>query len=1082
MRARVLVPVVAVFAAGLICSIEAASNSFATATGEGVVTTGDTSFGVKNPTGPVEVTVTPRSGWGLPSGEGSQTVNHQPGTIDVVPLAGKDGEESQPITIGDVYECQHSLTSVSKHWTDSAAIVVATPYILGLYSDPKDGVPVNPSYTYEVRKPTHKVDYIRVPCPNPKCTWGQDGEIEKSDIVTNGVAVIELPVTIKKDGKSFDGLVLPYGQYSVECGVALSNECRQCCGGGSTNTLADIYKVDIVSEPYIGLDRTDEGRKTNIVKKARTIWTGGKPETVTMEWKTESTCQAASSHKEEPFEYRPKDHDTPSPCFMGDYIQCKVDIEQKGAKASSTPSNSFTVVKVDVQIGEDDNEETEETDGYNLYYIPDAKNGEWTEEGTNGLVEVSISCAPDDGAMAEQSVTIDAKDDFLFVKLADDKYEKAKKSYRVKELKDTKFVLHGHAKSDKYLGEEIRVTHPVSGAIDVAKFTVFGRPYLVPDYDRKNGIDDKDIETAKAGETTFRFWINDDNDSGDLCPGSEYNTDYPGLGKANCENKKVDGRRDLLDFTPLWLDIADVFPKGTPPELKGKIKWELKPKCVNVVWTQLTKKRARTYHYGELHAYGKSLNKYAFEAEVVKDQSTELPDDFYKALLEDEEFGMVLIEGAQQFQGDDAVVLEGVGITKEPIKGSLKASISSIKDMYRMISVRPAGKNGEEEVKERDGDPVNRPQQECDGKNIVFVHGYNVNPTEAESNASEVFKRLWQSGSESMFTAITWRGDEQQFNTHVVGTASLNYYINVHNAFEAAPLVAQKCAALPGTKIVIGHSLGNMLVSSAIVDHKLQYAKYFIMDGAVAISAYDSEEYSSDMIDSAWENVNPSYRASRWYELFDETDFRHTLSWKGRFAGIKNVINCYSKTEDVVGDPVEGGRQSVWVMQEWNKGCNLWHVLNFGPHTSVTVEGGWGITTPYCLDPRKYFLGFNEEVKNVTKEVAITRPLFTPFRRETERMHSLQPYFKSEIKDPDGMRSLILGDGIPAESHAVGANLVKCFEKENINMMDYASNTEKWPDDRKDDEKMFWHHSDIKNLAYFYNYKLYDEMVKRIEE
>lgn len=80
------------------------------------------------------------------------------------------------------------------------------------------------------------------------------------------------------------------------------------------------------------------------------------------------------------------------------------------------------------------------------------------------------------------------------------------------------------------------------------------------------------------------------------------------------------------------------------------------------------------------------------------------------------------------------------------------------------------------------------------------------------------------------------------------------------------------------------------------------------------------------------------------------------------------------------------------------------------------------------------------------------------------------------------MRSLILGDGIPAESHAVGANLVKCFEKENINMMDYASNTEKWPDDRKDDEKMFWHHSDIKNLAYFYNYKLYDEMVKRIEE
>ena len=45
--------------------------------------------------------------------------------------------------------------------------------------------------------------------------------------------------------------------------------------------------------------------------------------------------------------------------------------------------------------------------------------------------------------------------------------------------------------------------------------------------------------------------------------------------------------------------------------------------------------------------------------------------------------------------------------------------------------------------------------------------------------------------------------------------------------------------ALPGTKYIAGHSLGNILVSSAIKDAGLSVNAYFMLDAAVAMEAYD---------------------------------------------------------------------------------------------------------------------------------------------------------------------------------------------------------------------------------------------------
>ena len=75
------------------------------------------------------------------------------------------------------------------------------------------------------------------------------------------------------------------------------------------------------------------------------------------------------------------------------------------------------------------------------------------------------------------------------------------------------------------------------------------------------------------------------------------------------------------------------------------------------------------------------------------------------------------------------------------------------------------------------------------------------------------------------------------------------------------------------------------------------------------------------------------------------------------------------------------------------------------------------------------------------------------------------------------LRARFLSDAIPAESHAAGAN---AFDEgvlaDSISLMSLMSNNNKWPDKDKLDN-LVWAHSDFKNLAYFFVFKLFDKFV-----
>jgi hypothetical protein len=344
-----------------------------------------------------------------------------------------------------------------------------------------------------------------------------------------------------------------------------------------------------------------------------------------------------------------------------------------------------------------------------------------------------------------------------------------------------------------------------------------------------------------------------------------------------------------------------------------------------------------------------------------------------------------------------------------------------------------------------------------------------------------MFKRLRLSGMKSMFTAVNWKGDESQFSLMFSDKQiSPDYYVNVKSAFMTAPALVQACRDLPGEKIMLAHSLGNMLVSSAAKDHGLDYSKYYMFNAAVPMEAYDTDADEAAMIDAEWNKVPRQYRAADWSSLFASNDFRSSLSWRGRFAGIANAINCYSPTEDVLANAEAGSLTfsgGVWKIQEFTKGTTVWHELNSLPFLDLNVacEGGWGINTYYSLNPLWYVYqyGFTDKVQSdLTREDAITHPLFTPFRSESDAMHSTNLFTIADATYREQLRSKFLGDAIPATSFATGANFTGGLK--NRNMHDFMA--EGWP--RRKNNKNFWLHSDIKNIAYYFLYPLFDNFIE----
>lgn len=631
----------------------------------------------------------------------------------------------------------------------------------------------------------------------------------------------------------------------------------------------------------------------------------------------------------------------------------------------------------------------------------------------------------------------------------------------------------------------------VAGGL-AATLYVLDDPKVIPDYDRNGKIDSDDEAICDAGQTTFRFWINNDKDMGNV---NESRYDRPG-GGSNGQDGMVNGRGDLLDFTPVLLDVSGVFPPGTPNSIKERISWKLESSVVNAVWTSLSASGAGSFMRTDCGAaFGPDLSQSAHEATVTElAGGVDLPDGFAQRMENDGGKGVVMVEGRSAGNG---LKLKGCFVgdpTTVASEGCLDIVISSVEDMYRYVTLRGAHNNPNFIVH-----IPRRPQNLMDNSkdlDVFFTHGFNVSESDAHAWGAEVFKRLWQSGSNARFWMFTWSGDYNWLGSAFNG---LHYQQDVYQALKtgtALKALVEEAQPDSSKRILMAQSLGNMVACEAL-RQGLAVNKYFMFNAAVASEAIDgtlqnaNASIKAKYVPSDWSDYDSRSWAANWHKWFvgDTTDSRGNMGWPNYFlpalSRAGTVYNYYS-----TGDPVffesDTAPNVITGLFHWPTLSWSWPFMDFNitaeegswqkqeTHKGVepiagTLRGGWGFDC-WCEnvggEPVQMYYTAAQANAMAANGSITNSPVFS---------HGGTPMNNRNASWDDIWLSL--AKYVPAVSSPVGST--PTFDNpDRFNDLNSSTYRDGWGRSHNVYGKS-WLHSDMKDMAYIYVYPLYNDLVHK---
>ena len=599
----------------------------------------------------------------------------------------------------------------------------------------------------------------------------------------------------------------------------------------------------------------------------------------------------------------------------------------------------------------------------------------------------------------------------------------------------------------------------------------------------------------------FRFWVADDNNSGDYggngIPGQigiEADGQCYSYFQGAPPYYQVLGRRHLEDFFPVYLNIGSLFQSNafsagiSPADTNYQFVLSQADGALRIAYTGLTPTNYMNYLL-DTNESGSLVNT---TLTTITANGVALPTSFVNGIATASQ-GIILAEAwTPTTQPLVLTIYHGTNLIGQT---SLYLSISGITNMFRSKTIVLSPQLGTNADRLTDASVPNEP--DTTENNFVFVHGYNVNPTQAVGWDADIYKRMYWSGSHAKFYGVTWEAADSQ----VDGQVTLNLQTNIVNAFNTAPLLNSFLNSLSGTNVVAAHSLGNMLVLSTLNDCTNQSIKtYFMIDAAVAIEAIDSTAASNpDMYPSAWTNYSSKLWASKWFNLWPTNDARSTLTWSNRLANLQNanVYNFYSSGEEVLRDyptdpPVvlstilvdeavyaaEGETgEYAWAWQEKNKGLMGANDLLSSDH------GGWLFNNAYTsLTVAEANALPNSELQtNAFFYFSAIPGSLVPFNSDL----ALETSSGSSYAQAN--RNRILSDAIPCLTLPVGANSVNRLApigQTNRNFDMQLSYENSWPADRGPAHYPVgttavgeWHHSDVRAVAYTFTCPLFNQIV-----
>ena len=635
---------------------------------------------------------------------------------------------------------------------------------------------------------------------------------------------------------------------------------------------------------------------------------------------------------------------------------------------------------------------------------------------------------------------------------------------------------------------------------------------ITPDTNRDGKIDLADRGKVTPGKP-WRFWTNDDNDSG--ATGGDDIPLNPGSEDTNGSDHRVNGVRDLVDFFPLDLDLKTalkIFPEGRYRYRLTHSAPQSAP-CFRIV-------QAASLNPADADAYLRNLDTAAsvsgLDSLPIHSTGRSLSTTFLRSLEQGN--GLLLVEAVRPTT--DPIKLQIVRSSDEVVMGEtgFSVSITPALDMVRWKYVLPGA--ADITAGQMPANPPNWPDADRNGKHFVFVHGYNVSDGQSKGWGTEAFKRLFWSGSNARFTAFAWKGSQSQFTVPVLGSITPNYQVNLLHSFRTAKSFKQFLDLLDGEKTVAAHSMGNIVVGSAMHDWGARPKNYIMLNAAAAKECYDASEAGDAAQDALMENFEwrgypKQLRASEWHNLpspsvWPADDKRRTLTWRNRLSGVinnggqTNVYNFYSSGEEVLNNPTltdPGTNNPVtelwaksnktWAVQEKCKGYGLSGFI----HTST--YGGWLWNwIPYHVDihvPASGPWG--------THRMRTPAELPSPLTNGWLLKLATRPFFDDSTHHPlfdpasgDGSpgsnyardnHSTIISEMIPCTTLATGRNALNSALPVNRQIdMNVSMKTDpaRWPEadvhDGDVNQTRPWLHSDLRAKAYPHNYLVFDKFVE----
>jgi pimeloyl-ACP methyl ester carboxylesterase len=358
----------------------------------------------------------------------------------------------------------------------------------------------------------------------------------------------------------------------------------------------------------------------------------------------------------------------------------------------------------------------------------------------------------------------------------------------------------------------------------------------------------------------------------------------------------------------------------------------------------------------------------------------------------------------------------------------------------------------------------------ADKANVFFIHGANVSEEEARVWAAAMFKGLYQAGANMEFYPVAWLSD--------IGP-DYNYHENVSNAFVTASFIAPRINSVPGRRIVIAHSLGTMVAAAAIQDYGMQVEKLIMLNSAIPSEAFDPSlsdcRPENHLVNDEWVDYRSECWVARWHELFDATDDRSKLTWKGRFSAVANVaVNFYSSGDEVLAIYTDEHNPPVLagVLDSSTKGRWAWHkqeilkgekgrIIDFGS----TDWSGWSFSK------NSFFLKkWSAAEANGVSDISVFR---------TNTVFGINPASMNGSSIPRLLIDAHLAQGIPALSPPAGITDLSGAQIKSIDMNSPVLIPNGFTfEGRISDYAGCVLHSDIKDVAYFFTHRIFEEIVK----